>query len=74
MVWTTLFKLARLNGIEDFKMLYEIKFGTVIRGYHVYNAIWKLTIGEELYAKHDEREEAKEFDKFAVGVYHAVDR
>ena len=33
-----------------------------------------VSIGEEFYAKHDEREEAKEFDEFAVGVYHAVDR
>ena len=73
MVWITGFKMACVNGIEDCEMLYKIKFGTVIRGHHVYKAILKPTIGEELYAKHDEREEAKEFDEFAVCIYHAVD-
>ena len=62
--------MAHVNRIED-KKCFEIKFGTLIRGHQVYKAIWKPTIGEELYAKHDEREEAKEF---AVGVYYAVDR
>ena len=41
-------------------MLYVIKFWTVIRGHEVYKTVWRPTIGEELYAKHDEREEAKD--------------
>ena len=42
---------------------------SVIRGHHVYKEVWDATIGEMLEAASDKREEAREYDKYAVGLY-----
>ena len=36
--------MAGVNGIENFNMLYEIKFETVIRGHHVYKVLYLMEI------------------------------
>ena len=46
---------------EDF----EVSFCSVIRGFHVYQAIWTPTIGEELST---DREHGNPADRFAVAV------
>ena len=50
-------------------MCYKVDFNTVIRGYHVYKKVWNSCCTEQVYGKHDTREEALENDKHAIGVY-----
>ena len=40
--------------------------------YHVYKSVWTPELNEVLKVKHDEREEALEIDKQALGVYNSV--
>ena len=40
-----------------------------IRGHHVYKVTWTPILDEVLICKKDNREEAKEYDLHAVGVY-----
>ena len=40
-----------------------------IRGHHVYKEVWHAMIGEMLKGASDDRKEAKEYDKYAVGLY-----
>ena len=42
---------------------------SVIRGHHVYQSIWTPAKGEILKCRHDQRDEAKIFDDYAVGLY-----
>ena len=42
---------------------------SVIRGHHVYKSIWTPAKGEILKCRHDQRDEAKIFDDYAVGLY-----
>ena len=42
---------------------------SVIRGHHVYKTMWTPKTGEKLFYRHDELEEAKQFDNYAVGIY-----
>ena len=50
--------------------MYLLRFTSVARGHHVYKKIWKPVIGETLVCRHDTRAEAKQYDDFAVGIYH----
>ena len=62
-------KMARALPVEEFELCYRVDFHTVIRGYHVYKKVWNGCCTEQLYCKHDTREEALENDKRAIGVY-----
>ena len=47
----------------------QIKFSSIIRGYHVYQSAWESAVGKELYGKHDSSPDAFDYDQFAVGLY-----
>ena len=62
--------MARVNSYNvAYELRYEISFGAPIRGHHVYKEMWTPQIGETLYCKNDNRQEALQFDKHAVGVF-----
>ena len=42
---------------------------SIIHGHHIYKEVWEATLGEMLEAASDDREEAKEHDKYFVGFY-----
>ena len=50
-------------------MFYEVRFETVIRGHHVYNARLTPVKNEKLVGLHEKRAEAKEYDKFEIGIF-----
>ena len=63
-------RMARVNSYNvAYELRYEISFGAPIRGHHVYKEMWTPQIGETLYCKNDNRQEALQFDKHAVGVF-----
>ena len=47
----------------------ELTFSSVIRGHHVYKEKWKPTTGEILYCREDNRDEAKQYDEYSMGVF-----
>ena len=62
--------MARVNSYSvSYKPRYEIKFDAPIRGHHVYKEMWRPQKGDTLYCRKDNRPEALEFDKHAVGVF-----
>ena len=65
--------MARLQPVS-FEMSYRVEFSTNIRGHHVYKTSWTPEIGEELLCLKDNRSEALEYDKHAIGVYKKVDK
>ena len=50
-------------------MVYKLKFESVIRGHHVYKAVWNPEVGEKLECYEDTRKEAKDCDKHSVGIF-----
>ena len=50
-------------------MCHKTELASVIRGHHVYMSVWNAAVGEKLFAAPDPREEAREYDKFSVGLY-----
>ena len=54
-------------------MLYKIEFTGPVRGHHIYKDCWTPIIGEKQICKSDPREEAKTYDKHALGVSKFVD-
>ena len=64
--------MARLSPIK-FEMGYKIEFQTAIRGHHICKDVWVPLIGQELICKADNREEAIEYDKNAIGVFKTGD-
>ena len=61
--------MARIMRVQEFEMVYQILFGTNIRGHHVYKDIWNPTLSEFLNVKFDTREDARDYDKHALGIY-----
>ena len=61
--------MVRTNIVKDFDLSFEINFKTIIRGHHVYKSIWTSSIGQVLLAQPDERKEALDYDKYAVGIF-----
>lgn len=57
----------------SYEMNYKIEFQTAIRGHHIYKDAWTPHIGQKLICKTDNREEAIEYDKNAIGVFKSVD-
>ena len=68
-VFTRRKTMARTNIVKDFDLFFEINFKTIIRGHHVYKSIWTSSIGQVLLAQPDERKEALDYDKYAVGSF-----
>ena len=60
--------MARIHPV-DFEMAYKLKFESVIRGHHVYKAVWNPEVGEKLECYEDTRKEAKDYDKHSVGIF-----
>ena len=54
---------------RNWKKMCELTFSSVIRGHHVYKEKWKPTPGEILYCREDNRDEAKQYDEYSVGVF-----
>ena len=50
-------------------MVYKLKFESVIRGHHVYKAVWNPEVGEKLECNEDIRKEVKGYDEHAVGLF-----
>ena len=66
--------MARSRSLSfKYEMLYKIEFTGPVRGHHIYKDCWTPVIGEKLICKSDPREEAKTYDKHALGVYKFVD-
>ena len=61
--------MARIMRVQEFEMVYQILFGTNIRGQHVYKDIWHPTLTEFLNVKFDTREDARDYEKHALGIY-----
>ena len=52
-------KIARVNSYNvAYKLRYEINFYAPIRGHHVYKEMWTPQIGETLYCRKDNLQEA----------------
>ena len=60
--------MARLQAVE-FRKCFRLDFATVARGHHIYKKVWKPVVGETLLCHHDEREEAKLYNDYAIGIY-----
>ena len=56
--------MARIS--EQF---FETKVGSVIRGHHIYKETWTPFVGEVLEVKPDMRNEARDHDPYAMGIY-----
>ena len=63
--------MARTRDDEccEFRIMHERKFQSLLRGHHVYKNVWNPYKGEILIAEPDNRDEAQENDKYAVGIY-----
>ena len=61
--------MSRSIAGKQFIVCYKTEVTSIIRGHQVYKDVWDATIGEMLEAASDDREEAKEYDKYAVGLY-----
>ena len=59
---------------EKFQKQYFVEMESIIRGHHVYKTVWTPVTGESLFCRHDERDEAKQFDNYAVGIYTRKER
>ena len=64
-------KMARARDEEccEFRIMYQIKFQSIIRGHHVYKNVWSPCKGETVIAQPDNRDETQENDKYGVGIY-----
>ena len=60
--------MARTHNAAEFKIIHEIKFTSVIHGYHIYKTVCNAIIGEVLYVKPDNLKEALEYHKYAMGI------
>ena len=61
--------MAKAIEKRNFEMYHRVKFQSIIRRHYVYKSIWSPYAGETLMAHPDDRPEALEYDKSAVGIY-----
>ena len=61
--------MARSASYLSHNLCYTTELSSIIRRHRVYMSLWSATIGEILTAKPDNRKEATEYDKLAIGVY-----
>ena len=57
------------DKVTPFTVYYKTEVTSIIRVHQVYKEVRDATIGEMLEAASDDREEAKEYDKYPVGLY-----
>ena len=57
------------NECCEFKIMHQIKFQSLIRDHYVYQNVWSQYKRETLIAQPYNRDEARENDIFAVGIY-----
>ena len=62
-------KTARQTTFYKYDMYYKIEFNSVITGYHVYKRCSTPIMGETVLARKDTREEALDYDKYAIGIF-----
>ena len=64
-------KMTRARDEEccEFRIMYQIKFQTIIRGHHVYKNVWSPYKGKTVIAQPDNRDETQENDKYGVSIY-----
>ena len=62
-------KLARANGVPEWRLQYNVYFDSVVRGHHIYKTLWKPEIGEKLICKKDDRNKAALYEVNAIGIY-----
>ena len=53
----------------SYDLVFKVELETNIRGHHVYKSVWMPILGEQLKYMKDDREEAKDHDENALGVY-----
>ena len=60
--------MARVRDDEccEFRIMHQIKFYSLIRGYHVYKNVWSPYKGKTRISQPDNRDEAQENDKYAL--------
>ena len=58
--------MASTFGVSEFKINHRIKFRSLIRGHNMHQNIWSLYKREKLAARPNGREEALEYDKWAI--------
>ena len=56
-------------GYFSYNLCYTTEVSNIIRNYHVYMSVWSATVAETLNTKPDNTEKAKDYDKFANGIY-----
>ena len=61
--------MSRTIAGTPFIVCYQTELTSIIRGHYVYKEVWDAVIGEMLEAALDDQEEAKEYDKYPVGLY-----
>ena len=61
--------MSRTIAGTPFTVCYKTEVTSIIRGHYVYKEVQDAAIGEMLEAACDDREEAKEHDKYAVGLF-----
>ena len=61
--------MSRTITGTPFTVYYKTEVTSIIRDHHVYKEVWDAAIGEMLEAASDDREAAKEYDKYAVALY-----
>ena len=52
-----------------FAVCYKAEVTSIIHGHHAHKEVWDAAIREMLEAVSDDREEAKEYDKYAARLY-----
>jgi len=61
--------MARSIPENPFLVSYKTEVTSLIRGHRIDKEVWDAAIGDTLEAASDDREEAKEYDKYSVGFY-----
>ena len=61
--------MSRTIAGTPFTVCYKTEVTSIIRGHYVYKEVQDAAIGEMLEAACDDWEEAKEHDKYAVGLF-----
>ena len=66
--------MSRTIAETPLTVCYKTEVTSIIRGHHVYKEVCDDTIGEMLEPASYDREEAKECDKYIVGLYRIYPR
>ena len=54
-----------VEGHSDYVLCYKIELESVVRGHHVYQSVWTSTVGENLFAAPDKKEDVISY----IGIY-----